>query len=65
MPTDPAPYGVIGGSGFYEFFDSAERVRVSTPFGDPSDDVVVGEIGGRRVAFMARHGQGHGSRRTR
>lgn len=59
MPTDLAHYGVIGGSGFYEFFDSAERVRVSTPFGDPSDDVVVGEIGGRRVAFMARHGQGH------
>jgi 5'-methylthioadenosine phosphorylase len=54
-----ADVGLIGGSGFYSFFDSAERVRVSTPFGDPSDDVVVGEVEGRRVAFIARHGQGH------
>ena len=54
-----ADVGLVGGSGFYSFFDSAERVRVSTPFGDPSDDVVVGEVEGRRVAFIARHGQGH------
>ncbi|MFC8501163.1 S-methyl-5'-thioadenosine phosphorylase [Pedococcus sp. NPDC057267] len=55
----PADLGLIGGSGFYEFFEGAERVRVSTPFGDPSDDVVIGEVDGRRVAFLARHGQGH------
>ncbi|GAB3443109.1 S-methyl-5'-thioadenosine phosphorylase [Phycicoccus ginsengisoli] len=55
----PADLGLIGGSGFYEFFDRAERVHVSTPFGDPSDDVVIGEVDGRRVAFLARHGQGH------
>jgi 5'-methylthioadenosine phosphorylase len=54
-----ADLGLIGGSGFYEFFDSAERVSVSTPFGAPSDDLVIGEVGGRRVAFVARHGQGH------
>src|SRR5690242_197873 len=54
-----ADLGLIGGSGFYEFFDQAERVRVSTPFGEPSDDVVIGEVDGRRVAFIARHGQGH------
>src|SRR5690242_20448611 len=54
-----ADLGLIGGSGFYEFFDQAERVRVSTPFGDPSDDVLVGDVDGRRVAFIARHGQGH------
>ena len=54
-----ADLGLIGGSGFYEFFDHAERVRVTTPFGDPSDDVVIGEVDGRRVAFIARHGQGH------
>lgn len=54
-----ADLGIIGGSGFYEFLDDAERVRVSTPFGDPSDDVVVGDLDGRRVAFLARHGQGH------
>ena len=54
-----ADIGVIGGSGFYQFLEDAERVRVTTPFGDPSDDVVVGEVEGRRVAFLARHGQGH------
>ncbi|GAA1883123.1 S-methyl-5'-thioadenosine phosphorylase [Lapillicoccus jejuensis] len=54
-----AEIGLIGGSGFYEFFTDAERVSVATPFGEPSDDVVVGEVDGRRVAFLARHGQGH------
>lgn len=54
-----AEVGLIGGSGFYSFFDSAERVQVSTPFGDPSDDIVLGDVDGRRVAFIARHGQGH------
>jgi len=54
-----ADLGLIGGSGFYEFFESAERVSVPTPFGEPSDDVVIGEVEGRRVAFIARHGQGH------
>ena len=61
MPSTSAPadLGLIGGSGFYEFFDRAERVRVETPFGSPSDDLVIGEVDGRRVAFIARHGQGH------
>jgi 5'-methylthioadenosine phosphorylase len=57
--TPRADLGLIGGSGFYEFFEAAERVSVSTPFGDPSDDLVIGEVDGRRVAFIARHGQGH------
>lgn len=57
--TPRADLGLIGGSGFYEFFETAERVSVSTPFGDPSDDLVIGEVDGRRVAFIARHGQGH------
>ena len=59
MTSERADLGLIGGSGFYEFFDQAERVRVDTPFGEPSDDLVVGEVEGRRVAFIARHGQGH------
>ena len=59
LSTSRADIGVIGGSGFYEFLEDAERVRVTTPFGDPSDDVMVGEVEGRRVAFLARHGQGH------
>lgn len=54
-----ADIGVIGGSGFYSFFDSPERVRVDTPFGPPSDDIVIGDVDGRRVAFLARHGRGH------
>ena len=61
-PAEPgarATIGVIGGSGFYEFFESAERVAVRTPFGPPSDDLVVGRVGDRSVAFVARHGAGH------
>ncbi len=54
-----ADIGVIGGSGFYHFLTETERVSVRTPFGDPSDDVVIGNLEGRRVAFLARHGQGH------
>jgi 5'-methylthioadenosine phosphorylase len=54
-----AEIGVIGGSGFYEFLTDPERLTVSTPFGDPSDDLVIGDLQGRQVAFLARHGQGH------
>ena len=54
-----AEIGVIGGSGFYEFLSDSERFTITTPFGDPSDDVVIGDLEGRRVAFLARHGQGH------
>ena len=58
-PLPRADIGVIGGSGFYSFFADAIRVRVSTPFGEPSDEIVVGDVSGRAVAFFARHGQGH------
>src|SRR5450631_2738253 len=54
-----ADIGVIGGSGFYTFLTGGERVSIETPFGAPSDDVVIGDLEGRRVAFLARHGQGH------
>jgi 5'-methylthioadenosine phosphorylase len=54
-----AEIAVIGGSGFYEFLTDTERVSVTTPFGDPSDDLVLGDLQGRRVAFLARHGQRH------
>jgi 5'-methylthioadenosine phosphorylase len=56
---DLAEIGVIGGSGFYEFLDAAAEVEVDTPFGPPSDPLVLGEIGGRRVAFLPRHGRDH------
>ena len=54
-----AEIGVFGGSGFYSFLDKAEDVTVDTPYGPPSDRFVVGEIGGKRVAFLPRHGRGH------
>ena len=55
-----AEIGVIGGSGFYSFLDDVEEVEVSTPFGPPSDPIAVGTLpGGRRVAFLPRHGHDH------
>lgn len=53
--------GVIGGSGLYEIegLTNIERVKVSTPFGDPSDEYVVGQLGGARCVFLPRHGRGH------
>lgn len=56
-----AAIGIIGGSGLYEIdgFEKAEERRVETPFGDPSDVLVGGELGGRQVWFLPRHGRGH------
>lgn len=53
--------GVIGGSGLYHMKDLniLEKVSVQTPFGDPSDPLIIGEIGGARLAFLPRHGTGH------
>jgi len=53
--------GVIGGSGLYkiEGLDDIEEVKVSTPYGDPSDAINVGTLEGVRVAFLPRHGRGH------
>jgi 5'-methylthioadenosine phosphorylase len=52
--------GVIGGSGFYTFFDSDVRtVAVDTPYGEPSATVSVGTIGEHEVAFLPRHGASH------
>ncbi len=56
-----AEIGIIGGSGLYEMegLSDVRSVRVETPFGDPSDDVILGALGGRRLAFLPRHGKGH------
>ena len=56
-----AAVGVIGGSGLYEMegLQSVREIRVRTPFGSPSDAIIVGVIGGVRVAFLSRHGRGH------
>ncbi|MFJ7243158.1 S-methyl-5'-thioadenosine phosphorylase [Kitasatospora sp. NPDC098652] len=55
-----AELGVIGGSGLYALLEEVAEVRVETPYGPPSDAVFVGEVAGRRVAFLPRHGRGHG-----
>jgi 5'-methylthioadenosine phosphorylase len=54
-----ASIAVVGGSGFYEFLADAEEIKVDTPFGAPSEPVTVGEVAGRRVAFLPRHGRDH------
>jgi 5'-methylthioadenosine phosphorylase len=54
-----ADIGVIGGSGLYEFLEAIDEVVVETPFGMPSDPLVIGEVAGRRVAFLPRHGRDH------
>ncbi|MBL8147942.1 MAG: S-methyl-5'-thioadenosine phosphorylase [Anaerolineae bacterium] len=53
--------GVIGGSGLYAMpeLTHIKTLEVDTPFGAPSSSVVIGELGGQRVAFLARHGHGH------
>ncbi|MHB8324576.1 MAG: S-methyl-5'-thioadenosine phosphorylase [Candidatus Dormibacteria bacterium] len=51
--------GIFGGSGLYQLLDDARELTVDTPFGPPSDSVWVGDVGGRQVAFMPRHGRGH------
>lgn len=53
--------GVIGGSGLYDMegLEGIERVRVETPFGDPSDEYVTGVLNGVRMVFLPRHGRGH------
>jgi len=54
-----AEIGVFGGSGFYSFLDDTEEVEVDTPFGKPSAPVTIGDVGGKRVAFLPRHGRSH------
>jgi 5'-methylthioadenosine phosphorylase len=54
-----ADIGVIGGSGFYSFLSDARTVEIDTPFGPPSEPPMVGEVDGRAVAFIPRHGADH------
>lgn len=58
---EQAILGVIGGSGVYdiETLQDVQEVRIKTPFGDPSDVIVLGTLAGVRVAFLPRHGRGH------
>ena len=54
-----ADIGIIGGSGFYSLAPGLREVEVTTPYGPPSDPLMVGDVGGRRVAFLPRHGRDH------
>lgn len=56
-----AKIGIIGGSGLYkmEALKDVEEVKIDTPFGSPSDALIVGTLDGTKVAFLARHGRNH------
>ena len=57
-----AKIGVIGGSGLYEMegMTEVEAAKLSTPFGEPSEAIILGKLEGVRIAFLPRHGKGHG-----
>lgn len=57
VPT--AEIGVLGGSGFYHLLEDVDFVPVETPYGRPSDEVAIGRVGARQVAFIPRHGRMH------
>ena len=54
-----AEIGVFGGSGFYSFLEDVEQVEVETPYGKPSAPFTIGDVGGKSVAFLPRHGLNH------
>jgi 5'-methylthioadenosine phosphorylase len=59
MSGQTAEIGVIGGSGFYRFLDDAEPVALDTPYGAPSGELALAQLGERRIAFLPRHGPRH------
>ncbi|GAC1558584.1 MAG: S-methyl-5'-thioadenosine phosphorylase [Vulcanimicrobiaceae bacterium] len=59
MTKERAEIGVFGGSGFYALLDDPRDVWIETPYGMPSDRIAIGELGGRSVAFLPRHGRDH------
>lgn len=54
-----AEIGVFGGSGFYSFLEDVDEFAIETPYGPPSERIAIGEVGGKKVAFLARHGRYH------
>jgi 5'-methylthioadenosine phosphorylase len=54
-----AEIGIIGGSGFYSLLEKSQKVEISTEYGNPSDKISIGQIAGRSVAFLPRHGSKH------
>ena len=57
--TEQISVGVFGGSGFYSLLHDVREIKVDTPYGPPSDSFFLAEVGGRRVAFLPRHGRRH------
>jgi 5'-methylthioadenosine phosphorylase len=57
--ADVAEIGVFGGSGFYSLLEDVREIKVDTPYGPPSDSFFLASVGGRRVAFLPRHGRRH------
>ncbi|MGW5645934.1 MTAP family purine nucleoside phosphorylase [Saccharopolyspora sp. NPDC003752] len=51
--------GIIGGTGFYKFFDQSEQVTVTTKYGDPSAPITITEWAGKTIGFLPRHGRNH------
>jgi 5'-methylthioadenosine phosphorylase len=58
-PGPRADVGVYGGSGLYSLLDRVDEIAVETPYGPPAAPVTIGEVAGRRVAFLPRHGRDH------
>ncbi|MBC7341662.1 MAG: S-methyl-5'-thioadenosine phosphorylase [Clostridia bacterium] len=54
-----ATIGIFGGSGFYQLMEGAESIKVDTPYGPPSSRITLVELGGKKVAFLPRHGRDH------
>ncbi len=59
MSDHKAEIGIFGGSGFYNFLEKIEEVQIKTPYGEPSDNLFLGEVEGKKVAFLPRHGRKH------
>ncbi len=56
---ETAEIGIFGGSGFYSFLEGMKEIKVETPYGAPSDLVAIGQIQGKKIAFIPRHGKLH------
>lgn len=54
-----AQIGIIGGSGFYDLASSLKEIKVETPYGPPSDKIALGDVKGKKVAFLPRHNKNH------
>jgi len=59
MSSLKAEIGIFGGSGFYSLLARPRKIAIATPYGHPSGKITVGDFGGRKIAFLARHGEKH------